>query len=86
MSVSRRCSWTYQCASGIKNIDIKERNQRETELAAMSRDVPLLDREGLGDLVKIDDLPEEVERIIADGRIGEMREHRGSRPGDDANK
>lgn len=77
---------TYQSTRGIENIDVKEGNQSEAELCPVLRNVPLLHRQGFGNLVEVDDLPEEIEGVVTDRRIGEIRKGRGAGPRDDADE
>lgn len=71
---------------GIENVNVEEGDERQTELSAVSRDIPLLNVEDVLDLVEVDNLLEEVESIVADSGVGEVGNLGGAGPRDDGDE
>lgn len=81
-----KASHTVQRTRAIKDVDIEESDEGKAKLAAVLGNVPFLHIERVLDAVEVDNLFKEVERVVANGRVGEIRDGRGSGPGDDADE
>ena len=55
-------------------------------MASILRDIPFLDGEGLLNRVESDDFLEEIERVVAEGRLREVGDLSVARPRDDRNE
>jgi hypothetical protein len=70
----------------VEDINVEEGDESKTELASVLRDVPFLDNEDLLDWVEGDDFLEEIERVVAEGSVGEVGNLSRAGPGDDRNE
>ena len=75
-----------QSTSGIQNINVKEGDESQTELASISGDVKIKNSEGVLDRAECDDLLEKVESIVAQRCVWEVGDSSAAWPGDDADK
>ena len=82
----REARHAVQRARAVEDIHVEEGNKREAKLPAVGRHVPILHEERLLDLVKVDDLAEELKRVVPDIRVREIRNRRVPRPRDDAHQ
>lgn len=70
----------------VKDVDVQEGDQGETELARAVGQIPLQHIKRLLDGMKRDNLPEKVKRVLPLGGVREVCDIRGARPGDDGDK
>lgn len=75
-----------QGTRAVEDIDVEEGDQGKAKLSTVAANGPLLHTEGLGDLVEVHNLLEEVKGVVANLGVREVGDAGGTRPRNDADQ